>query len=339
MKNPKGDWRCMPLNWLGLVVLWIIASPAHAQMCQVAADMEATVRTEMETSARRYFDMAAHADTAGLAQNSVPAVAASFAGIEAAVKENQAAFSQAQAAVRSSYLLTAEGKEPLSRAEFLCGVFGPNGQTTNSIVFVLNSLPPGKYGVVILDAKSNQDAHTLTLILQETGGAWKLAGFFARASQINGHDGTWFAQRAREFKAKGQNHNAWFYIRQAIALTAPADFVSTLATDKLYDEAQTVQPNDLPLNGATIDLSAGNKTYKLTAIYPAAVGNDFDLVVKYQAADVSDTYQTFQANVAVIKATVARFPEFRDAFDGIAARAVEPSGRDYGSMLPVKEIK
>ena len=34
-----------------------------------------------------------------------------------------------------------------------------------------------------------------------------------------------------------------------------------------------------------------------------------------------------------------KYPEFRDAFDGVVARAVEPSGRDYGSLLPMKDIK
>jgi len=349
VKNPKGEARCSWFRWsrfgwcwfspVCLIAIWVAGVSAEAQTCQTTADMEGAARTEIEAAARRYFDMAARGDTSGLAQNSIPDLAAHFAAVESAVKESQPAFSQAQPTIRSSFLLSAEGKEPLTRAEFLCGVFGPNGQTSNSSVFVLNNLPPGNYGAVIWDAKASQGSHTLTLILEEIGGSWKLAGFFARESQINGHDGAWFAQRAKEFKAKGQNRSAWFYFRQAIALTAPADFVSTLATDRLYDEAQSVQPNDLPINGATIDVTAGNKTYKLTAIYPAAVGSDFDLVVKYEAANVADTYQTYEANIAVIKALVAKFPEFRDAFDGVAARAVESSGRDYGSMLPMKEIK
>jgi len=301
--------------------------------------MDPQQRASMETTSKRYFDMAARGDSAALQQNSIAAVAASFSGIEAAVKENQSAFSQAEATVRSLYLLTAEGNEPLPKAEFLCGVFGATGQTSNSAVFVLHNLPPGKYGVVTLNVSKSQDARTLTLILQQIGSDWKLAGFYARASQIGGHDGAWFAQRARDFKAKGENRNAWFYFRQAIALTAPADFVSTLATDKLYDEAQTVEASDLAVNGSTLDVSAGGTTYRVTEMFGLGVGNDFDLVVKYQASDVSDTYKTFQNNVAVIKAIVAKFPEFRGAFDGVAARAVEPSGRDYGSMLPMKEIK
>ncbi len=51
-------------------------------------------------------------------------VAANFAGIEAAVKENKVAFTGAKATVRPPFLLTADSAEPLARAEFLCGVFG-----------------------------------------------------------------------------------------------------------------------------------------------------------------------------------------------------------------------
>jgi hypothetical protein len=36
---------------------------------------------------------------------------------------------------------------------------------------------------------------------------------------------------------------------------------------------------------------------------------------------------------------VQKFPELREAFDGVVARAVEQTGRDYGTMMPMKEIK
>ncbi len=322
--------------WVALI--WMTAS-AKAQTCQSAADMDVPVRTAMETTARRYFDMAARGESAALQQNAIPVLAANFSGIEVAVKDNQSAFAGAQVTVRPPFLLAAEGDQPLARAEFLCGVFGSHGQTSESAVFVLNNLPPGKYGVAIMDAKGSQDTRTLTMVLQQLGAEWKLAGFYARSSQVNGHDASWFAQRAREFKTKGQNRNAWLYFREAIQLTAPADFMSTLATDKFYDEAQSVQPSDLPVDGNLMDLSAGGITYKLIAIFPLSVGGELDLVIKYQASDVSNTAKTFQMNNTLIKALVAKFPEFRDAFAGVVARAVEPSGQDYGSMLPMKEIK
>jgi hypothetical protein len=182
---------------------------------------------------------------------------------------------------------------------------------------------------------------------------------------VSGHDGAWFAQKAREYKSKGQLRNAWFYYREAIALTVPVDFMSTLATDKLYDETQSVLPSDLPTEVKPIPLVtaaaspqnvapvrqqpkpeveqfAGAKpgpTVTLTALFPLVVGSDLDLVVKYQAADISNTAQTFQQNTAVMKALLVKFPEFRDAFAGIVARAVDPAGQDYGSLLPMKDIK
>jgi len=321
-----------------VALIWIAAS-ASAQTCHSAADMDAQVRTALETTARRYFDMAARGDSAALRQNAIPSLAGNFGGIEAAVKDNQPAFAGAQVNVRPPFLLTADGSQPLAHAEFLCGVFGSNGQTKDSAVFVFNGLPPGKYAVAVVDAKGAQDTRTLTMILQQLGTDWKLAGFYARSSQVNGHDAAWFAQRAREFKTKGQNRNAWLYFREAIMLTSPADFMSTLATDKLYDEAQSVQPGDLPVDGKTADLNAGGTTHKLLAIFPLSVGGDLDLVVRYQAPDISNTAQVFQTNNALIKALVAKYPEFRDAFAGVVARAVDPSGQDFGTMLPMKEIK
>src|ERR1019366_3417813 len=127
--------RTRPGRWLWLVLL---GASAHAQTCQSAADMGATVRTALET----------------------------------AVKENQTAFTGAKATVRPPFLLTADGPEPLARAEFLCGVFGRSGQTKDSAVFVLNNLPPGKYGVTILDVNGGQDPRTLAFVLQQTGADW-----------------------------------------------------------------------------------------------------------------------------------------------------------------------
>jgi hypothetical protein len=321
--------------------LWplLLGATAHAQTCQNGSDMDGSVRTALETAAQRYFGMAAQGDVAGLKQNSIAAVAASFGGIEAAVKENQAAITGAKATVRPPFVLMADGPEPLARAEFLCGVFGKSGQTKDSAEFVLPNLPPGKYAVTILDVNGGKEARMLTLVQQQVGADWKLAGFYPRASQAAGHDATWFTQRARDFKAKGQNHNAWLYYREAIALSAPVDFMNTLATDQLYDQAQGAQPADVPANGKAGDLSVGGKVYHLTDIFPLAEGSDLDVVVKYEAADTSNSAQTFRENTAVIKALVARFPELREAFAGVVARAAEPSGRDYGTLVAMKDIK
>ncbi len=99
-------------------------------------------------------------------------------------------------------------------------------------------------------------------------------------------------------RKKSQNHNAWLYFREAIALSSPVDFMSTLNSDKLYDETQTVQPADMPANGNAVDLSAAGRSFHMTEIFPLAVGDDLDVVVKYSSLDISNTQKTFQDNMA-----------------------------------------
>ncbi len=314
----------------------LFAESAAAQSCFTSEEIDAGVKSALESTANKYFGMVAQGDAATLRQNAIPSLASSFSGVEGVINDNKANLAGATATAQDPYLLKLDGTAPSARAEFLCGVFGSNGQTSNSAVFVLNNLAPGSYGFISLDVKGAKVPYVVSFILQQDGANWKLGGLFVKQTQIKGHDGNWFLDKARAFKAQNKNHDAWFYFIEAHYLLTPVEFMSTQSTDKLYDEAQTVKPSDLPPS----DLSAANgKTYKLTAMYPLVVGADLDLIVKFQSADVSNTSVAFQDNMAVIKAIVSKYPEFRDAFDEVVARATETSGRDYGTGLPMNEIK
>lgn len=327
------------LSWSAALSLTFCALSARAENCLSSGDMGAATRTALTTAAQRDFDFAAKGDSASLRKNAIPSVAGNFSGIEASVKDNQSALAGSKATARPPFLLEAEGTAPIPHAEFLCGVFGKSGQTSDSAVFYLDNLPPGRYGIVILDAAGASGARTVSLILLQQGADWKVAGLQIRAAQSGGHDSDWFTARAREFKSKGQMHNAWLYYLEARSLISPLPFMSTAATDKLYDESQKIQPGDVPGDGKTIDLAAGMATYKLTALFPEAEGSDLDLVVRYQASDIANTNQTYQINVTLMKALVAKFPELREGFAAVVARAVDPSGHDYGTLLAMKNIK
>ena len=325
--------------FMASVLVQLCSLPALGETCFTTDDMDATTRTAIQNTAMRYFDMVTRGDTASLKQNSIPAVANSFTGIENTIKEKQSEFSGAHATAQPAYLLKAEGTAPLERADFLCGVFnGP--QAAKSAEFVIPNLPPGTYGVTPLDFQTPKGTYTLSFILQQLGTDWKLGGFFLHPNQILGHDADWFLQRARDFKAKGQTHNAFLYFLQARDLSMPLSFMYTLSTDKIYDEEQAVRPSDFPVDGTSVQIpSPDGKTYRLTALFPLPVDQNLDVVVKYLTPDVSNSGQTFQENTNVMRAVLAKFPELRDAFEGVVTRAVEMSGRDYGSMLAMKDIK
>ena len=293
-----------------LALVLVAASPRTlaAETCTTSADMDAATHSALQSTGQRYFDFISRGDSASLRQNAIPSLASDFAGIETAVKDNQPALSGAKATPRPPFLLEADGTAPIPRAEFFCGVFGSNGQTSDSAIFTLAGLPPGKYAVVIMDATSGKGPYTVSLILQQIGSDWKLGGLYIKSAQGGGHDESWFLTQARDAKSKGQNFTAWLYYLEARSLASPVPFMSTAATDKLYDESQKAQPADFPTDAKTADLAAAGATFKLTSLFPQQVGGDLDLIVKYQVADVSNTNLAYQNNVAVMKALVTKYP-------------------------------
>jgi len=192
---------------------------------------------------------------------------------------------------------------------------------------------------VLLDATSAKGRTMFSEVLEQTGSDWKLGGLYIKSAQVAGHDSDWFLSRAREYKSKGQLHNAWFYFLEARTLASPLSFMSTLASERLYDESQSMQPPDMPAGGNTVDLPTAANTYRQTAVFLEGVGNDLDLIVRYQSANASNTNQAYADNVAVMKALVTKYPEIRDAFAGVVARGVDATGRDYGTLLAMKDIK
>jgi hypothetical protein len=322
------------INALILGSSFLLALPVYAQTCLTASDMDAATRTALETTAQRFFEMVSRGDSASLQKNTIASLASNFGGIEAAVRDNQSNFSGLKATVRPPFLLKVDQPGSGDRGEFLCGVFGANGQTADSTVFVIPGLGAGYYAVAIADVGTAKGPYTVSFVLQQEAGVWKLGGYYVKALQAKGHDGMWFADQARQFKSKGQTHNAWFYNLQAREMLVAVPFMSTLITDKLYDEFQNSRPTDLP----PFDLALTGKSVHVTTLFPLPVGSDLDLVVKYQTESVADTGKVFQDNVAVMKALLVKFPELRGAFDGVVARGVESSGRDYGTLLPMKDI-
>jgi len=329
--------RVFSLAGLTFASLVLFASLASAEVCSTVTDMDASTRSALEHTALQVGDAVIRGDAVSLRQNAIASVASNFSGAEALVNDSKTAFAGGQASVRATYLLDATGStQVLDHAQFLCGIWG----TPQFVSFTLDSLPAGKYGLVIEDVKTPKGPYLLSFILQQEGTAWKLAGFPPpKPSQLQGHDASWYLTKAREFKAKGEIHNAWFYYQEARELVMPVSFIIFTPLIKLDKEAQQSVPSDLPLNGPVNLVAANGKTYKVTDIFSVAADNGMDLVVKYSLPDVSNTAQTFQENTNVIKTIAAKYPEYRETFAGIVARAVAPNGQDYGTLLDMKNIQ
>ena len=325
------QWR-KPLLWLLLFLPALV--PAARAGCTVAGDLDPATRAALERTAQGYFQMAARGDSAGLRQNAVAALATDFAPVEAAVRDYQASFAAAQPPqLRAVYLLEAEGPAPQERAEFFCGVWATPGFT----LFVLNKLAPGRYAIVALEAKSGQSAYRLALVLAEQPQGWRLAGFYPRPAQVAGHDGAWFWEQARAYKSKKQYRNAWFYYLTARELLMLVPFMSNQQLEEMSGELTGLPPQGLP-GEKPVDFLAGGKVFKVAQVYVVPDEAGLLLVLQHSVKDASQSGSNYTDNLALIRQWVATYPEYRDAFTAVVARASDASGRAYGSRLEMKDI-
>ncbi len=316
-----------------LLCLVLAAAPAAAQSCTPGPEMEAPLRSALESTALQIFQAAAAGNLAVLRGSLAPTLNASL--LEAAVSENKGDLAGATGALRAVFLLDAGSLSQTQTVEFFCGVMNSSAYTA----FRIEELAPGRYAYALVDGAGGKGPIMMSQVLQEIGGQWKLAGFVLRPTSLGGHDGSWYLGKARDFKTRGQRLDAWFYYMTAWRLTAPADFMSSPNLDKLSTEVLAARPAELPTRDQPLALVAGGKTYPLIDMFAAPAADALNLVVKYQVASVADPRQAYQDNLAVIKAVVGRFPELREAFSGVVARAVAPSGEDYGSLLAMKDVK
>jgi hypothetical protein len=319
----------------GALVVCTAGAQAQTQTCLSPDDLDAGARNTLEQTAQRFFDMSKNGDFAGLRSAAVGSLASNFANVESVATQNKPNFDNARASIRTEFVLEAPGNAPIARADFFCGIYN----SADRVGFSIPNLPPARYAIVISDISGGKVPMTLSLVLQQEGPAWKLAGYYLHPKEIAGHNGDWYLAQARQFKARGDNYSAWFYYLTAWQIQAPVDFMSTAPLDKLADEMQTARPADLPSQSSPLSVAANGQTFSVTEMTPVPGSDGLQLTVRYKAPNISDVETTRNQNLAVGKALAARFPGFRDAFTQIVSYAVDPQGRAFWTPLPLKEVK
>ncbi len=334
------DIRHTP-RWITVIsvvsLVFLCVGLASAQACYTGADLDAGARTSIQNAAQQYFGMMQSQNYAGLRSAAIPALSGSFGGIENAIGEHQKDLQGAQATASGIFLLDASNATgPIERAEFFCGIFN----SPDRVSFVIPNLPGGKYAAALLTTSGGAHPLNVNFVLQQNGGTWQIAGLTMTAKEVGGHDLNWYLEQARRYHQQGANFTAFMYYWEAWNLAVPVPFEYTPQRDKIADEMQAAKPANFPTIETPLTLSANGKSYRITSLFPEAVGGDLDVIVKYQAvSDLSNTAAAFSDNTSVIKALLTQYPDLRNAFAGVVARAVAPNGSDYGTMLAMKDVK
>jgi hypothetical protein len=326
----RGMWR-KKIGQIALLasLALMMTTAAVAQECAADSEVDAATYNALIQTAGNNLQLAKRGDGASLQQVAAPVLANSFDGVRASLTTLKDGL-QGPMTVKHVYLLDATNLT--GEPQFFCGIFNANGMTPNSASMTIQGLSAGKYALVV-QTMAGTPTVMLSQILQQQGTQWKLAGWFLKQTQIDGHDWQWFWQQGTQ--NKNQNHPvlAYLYYQQTRDFLAPVSFINTTNLDRVSQAMQSIQSPELPTNGPVTF-----QNYKIVDMYPVIFNGKYDLVIKHEVADVSNTAATFQTNAALLKAWLTAHPEMRDAFKEIEAWAATPQGQRYETLLAVKDI-
>ena len=196
-------------------------------------------------------------------------MAQQWEGIRGVIEQGGAYTKGGQVQLNAMYLLDATSLTAPADTQFFCS--NANGSMT--VTVSMHSLPPGKYAVIlayVLGAATPGQSPSATVgqlgfILGLEGNSWKLGGVFLRPGVLEGHDGVWWWQRARELAKQNTPWAAYFSYDTARYLLVPVDFISSPNLEKLGQEQAQIKES--PAEAFPYTLQDGARTWKINSVH------------------------------------------------------------------------
>lgn len=323
---------------IGAILLLALSAPAFAVTCTTQSQMAAADRSQLQQAT---FSLAGHVqsgDAAAVKSQTIAAVAAQFESIASSIAGAEPDVQHATLTVDELYNLDASDLKAAQDAEFFCSLPG----STLTVEISIPNLPPGKYALAVVHATGVKNPQALSMVLANDpagSASWKLAGFFVRPMTMGGHDGVWFWRQARDYAAKKQVWDAYFYYQTALFLLEPVDFISSPNLEKLQREAEQSRPDGLP-GSDPMHLNVGGQTLNVTNLHTGELSDQLELVIEYQATPNQDPVAARAQVTAVMSSLLALHPELRSAFHGLWVYANNAGHQHpFALELPMDQIQ
>jgi hypothetical protein len=240
-----------------------------------------------------------------------------------------------QIQLRNLYLLDATMLPAVADTQFFCS----NATGSLTVTITLQSLPPGRYAVVLADDAGAPLGGQIGLILawDPTGAAaWKLAGLSVRQGIFDGHDGVWYWTHARELASQDQPWSAWYSYDAARWLLVPVEFLSSPNLDKLDHEQSLIKGG--PRDAFPISVHDGDRVWKIDSVRLDTSLHQDDLGVTYESTGVTDPAALRTEAVSVLSTFLKAQPALRASFHGLWAYAMKDGKRSPVMELPMAQI-
>lgn len=330
-----------------LLLLGLLPLAARAEQCITQSQMQPAQRDGLANAALSLAQRIQANDAAAVRSQTLSQYAQNFSGMASTIATTSPQLQGATFQPNTLWILDATpangaAAAPLD-AQFFCNLNKSRAETS----FAIPALPPGRYGLAIVDAVHGNVPWQIALLLKQgsTAGTWQLAGLFPRPTTAAGHDGLWYWTSARAAAAKRENWSAWIDYLQAEQLLKPVSFVGSSHLDQLREEQTKAAPAALSAGIGTdtpLIVKAKDSTeYQLTGLGPdASLGGDrIDVAMHFRAEPISDPVAARARNQKAATALVAAYPELRNHFHGVWVFAEPGSGTPFASEEPMTRLQ
>jgi hypothetical protein len=339
----KTAWPAGCFSGLSIVFLAaLLATPdrANATTCTTQGEMNAQDRGTLASAGQQLGNAVIGQDFASLQSTLLPAVAPQWEGIRGVIEQGGAYVKGGQVQLSALYELDATSLTAPSDAQFFCS--NTNGSLT--VTVSMRNLPPGKYALIlayVLGSAGPGQSPSATVgqlgfILGLEGNAWKLGGVFLRPGLLEGHDGVWWWQRARELEKQNDPWAAYFAYETARYLLLPVDFLSSPNMEKLGQEQSQIKPS--PGDAFPYTAQDGARTWKINSVHMDPALRQADLAVTYESTGVTDPAAVRTEAIAVLSAFLKAQPSLRHNFHGLWAYSARGSNISPVMELPMGQI-
>lgn len=315
-----------------LAALALLAMPAagRAVTCTTQGSMAPTDRDALAIAGQNLSTAIAQQNDSTLQSALLPAVAQQWPSIQNAADSGAPLLKGGEIKLRDLYVLDATSLTAPTDTQFFCS--SASGSLT--VTFSMHSLPPGKYAIVLADAVGAPLAGQIGLVLGWDANAWKLGGLFVRPGMLDGHDGVYYWQRAREAARSNAPWGAYYAYEAARSLLIPIDFVSTPNLDKLNQEqSQIANAPKFPYN-----VQSGDRTFTIDSVHFDDSIGKADLGVVYQSTGVTDPAAQRTEAIAALSAFLKAQPVLRSSFHGLWAYSSNNGKVSAVLELPMSQI-
>ncbi len=313
--------------------LLLAAQALQAVSCTSQAELGTLDRDALAAVSGRLANDVMAQDFNALQSVLLPQEAGEWPGMRAAVEQSAALVKGGGFQLKDLYLLDASSQTGAANTQFFCS----NASGSLTVTITMDSLPPGRYAVVLAEAIGAPMDGWLGLILAWDGAAteWRLAGLNIRQGVFDAHDCVWYWVRGREL-AKADPWSAWYSYDAARYLELPFDFISSPNMDELRKEQSAIAPS--PQSFFPLSIADGDRTWKIEAVGLDAALHEPDLAVVYQSTGVTDPAAQRTEATAVLSAFLKTQPGIRANFHGLWAYAEKDGKRTPVMELPMKQI-